>query len=239
MVADEKFSTSPAQVAATYTEPLKYQGALIAPERVPCKAALDLEYNTLEKMGCWCVVKISTLPPGVNPITCKWVFKLKFANGVYEKHKARIGGRGFEQCKGVDYFQSFSPTASQVSLCLVLALTASPGFLSVDLDATLAFISAPLQDNEQFYMTAVPGYPLPPGHCLHAVKSIYGLATAPLAFYNLCVDVFTKVGLQWFRTVEAEARPADLDSSSQGSPCRPRLSSQGSPCRPRRPLKPC
>jgi len=34
------------------------------------------------------------------------------------------------------------------------------------------------------------------------VKSIYGLATAPLAFYNLCVDVFTKVGLHWLRTDE-------------------------------------
>jgi hypothetical protein len=160
------------------------------------KAALDLEYNTLEKMGCWRVVKISALPPGVKPITCKWVLKLKFANEVYEKHKARIVARGFEQRKGVDYFQSFSPTASQLSLRLVLALTASPGFLSVDLDATLAFISAPLQDNEQVYMTAVPGYPLLPGHCLHVVKSIYGLATAPLAFYNLCVDVFSKVGLK-------------------------------------------
>jgi hypothetical protein len=34
VVADEKLSTNPAQVAATYTEPLKYQDALIAPDRV-------------------------------------------------------------------------------------------------------------------------------------------------------------------------------------------------------------
>jgi hypothetical protein len=93
-----------------------------------------------------------------KPITCKWVLKLKFAYGVYEKHKARIVARGFEQRNGVDYFQSFSPTASQVSFRLVLALTASPGFLSVDLDATSAFTSAPLQDNEQVYMTSVPKF---------------------------------------------------------------------------------
>jgi len=74
---------------------------------------------------------------------CKWILKLNFVNGV-------------EQLKGVDCFQSFSPTASQVILRLVLALTASLGFLSVDLDATSAFISAPLQDNEQVYMTAAP-----------------------------------------------------------------------------------
>ncbi len=126
VVADEKLSTDPAQAEATHTEPLKYQDALTAPDRVLWKAELDLEYSTLE------------------------------TNGVYEKHKARIVARGFEQCKGVDYFHSFSPTVSQVSLRLVLALTASPGFLSVDLDATSAFISAPLQDNEQVYMTEVP-----------------------------------------------------------------------------------
>ncbi len=136
-------------------------------------------------MGCWCVVKISTLPNGVKPITCKWVLKLKFASGVYEKHKVHIVTRGFDQRKGVDCFQRFSPTVSQVTLCLVLTLTVSPGFLSVDLDTTSDFISAPLQDDKQVYMTAVPGYPFPPGHCLHVVKSIYGLATAPLAFYNL------------------------------------------------------
>ncbi len=34
------------------------------------------------------------------------------------------------------------------------------------------------------------------------VKSIYGLATTPLDFYNLCVDVFTKVGLHLLRTDE-------------------------------------
>jgi hypothetical protein len=52
VIADEKLSTNLAQVVATYTEPLKYQDALIAPYRVLWNAALDLEYNTLEKMGC-------------------------------------------------------------------------------------------------------------------------------------------------------------------------------------------
>ena len=89
------------------TGPLKYQDALNAPDRELWKAALDLEYHTLEKMGCWLVVKISILPPNVKLISCKWVLKLKYTNGVYEKHKARIVARGFEQRKGVDYFQSY------------------------------------------------------------------------------------------------------------------------------------
>ena len=75
VAADEKLSTNQAQVTATYTKPLKYQDALVAADRLLWKAALDLEYNTLDKMGCWRVVKISTVPPGVKPIT--WQMGLK------------------------------------------------------------------------------------------------------------------------------------------------------------------
>jgi len=52
-------------------------------------------------MGCWRVVRLSTLPPGVKPITCKWVLKLKFVKEVYEKHKTQIVARGFKQPKGL------------------------------------------------------------------------------------------------------------------------------------------
>jgi len=44
-------------------------------------------------MGCWRVVKISALPPSVKLISCTWVVKLKYTNGVYEKHKGRIVAR--------------------------------------------------------------------------------------------------------------------------------------------------
>ena len=51
--AEEKLSTNPAQVTATYTESLKYQDDLNDPDRVLWKVAPDLEYSTLENMGYW------------------------------------------------------------------------------------------------------------------------------------------------------------------------------------------
>ena len=53
---------------------------------------------------------------------------------------------------------------------LVLALTALPGWYGVDLDATGAFISAPLPE-EQVYLKGIPGYELPPGKCLRLKKT--------------------------------------------------------------------
>ena len=74
----------------------------------------------------------------------KWIFKFKYKNSEYERHKARIVALGYQQRKDVDYFVSFSPTASYVTIRLVLAHTALPHWYGVDLDATGAFISAPL-----------------------------------------------------------------------------------------------
>ena len=47
---------------------------------------------------------------------------------------------------------SFSPTASQVSIRLVYAITALPGWRTIDLDASAAFISATLPPNEYSYI---------------------------------------------------------------------------------------
>jgi hypothetical protein len=62
--------------------------------------------------------------------------------------------------KDIDYFESFAPTDSHITIRLVLAVTAIPGFFSYDYDAVCAFISAPLPVSERVYMKAVPGYPL-------------------------------------------------------------------------------
>jgi len=147
-------------------------------------------------MGCWEVVDIDTLPEDANLIGVKWVFKIKYKNGEYERHKARIVALGYQQRKNVDYFASFSPTASYVTIRLVLALTALPHWYGVDLDATGAFISAPLPPEEQVYLKGIPGYDLPPGKCLRLKKTIYGLVQAPLSYFKLCKEVYAKVGLR-------------------------------------------
>jgi len=55
---------------------------------------------------------------------------------------------------------------------LVLALTALPRWYGIDLDATGAFISAPLPPEEQVYLKGIPGYDLPKGKCLRLKKTI-------------------------------------------------------------------
>jgi hypothetical protein len=73
-------------------------------------------------MGCWEVVDIDTLPQDAKLIGVKWVFKIKYKNGEYERHKARIVALGYQQRKNVDFFASFSPTAPYVTIRWYLPL---------------------------------------------------------------------------------------------------------------------
>jgi hypothetical protein len=116
--------------------------------------------------------------------------------------RPRVFAKGYLQKRTSD-FNSFSPTASQVILLrVILALTAMLGFKSWDLDATCAFISAPLPKGQKLYLKPIEGYPLPKGKVLKLLKTIYGLIQAPLAFYLLCSKVYTKVGYTQLKSDE-------------------------------------
>ena len=64
---------------------------------------------------------------------------------------------GYQQEEGRDYFEKKSPTFSHSTIRLVLALTAVPGWHSLDLDAVCAFISSDLAEGERVYMKGPPG----------------------------------------------------------------------------------
>ena len=201
-------ANSPSSTAknGTYTTPKDYPTAVdprLTPDYREWGHATDSEYNLLNKiMRCWDEMDIKDLPPGANLIGTKWVLKLKYKNGEYERHKARIVALGYMQRRGKDFFASFSPTASYVCIRMILALTALPFWYSYDLDATGAFISSPLPPEEQVYLKPIEGFPLGPGKCLKLNKTIYGLVQAPLAFFKLCKEVYTECGLNQLKSDE-------------------------------------
>ena len=49
-------------------------------------------------------------------IDVRWIFKLKYKNGIFEKHRARIVSKGYLQKKDIDYFESFAPTVSHITI---------------------------------------------------------------------------------------------------------------------------
>ena len=52
-------------------------------------------------MGCWVVEDAGDMPETAQVIGSKWVLKLKFRDGVYDKHRARLVALGYQQLKGL------------------------------------------------------------------------------------------------------------------------------------------
>ena len=79
-------------------------------------------------------------PPRANIVTGKWIFKHKFyADGTLERYKARWVLRGFTQCPGVDFDETFSPVVKPATVRTVLSLALSHGWPVYQLDVKNAF----------------------------------------------------------------------------------------------------
>ena len=135
----QEFVTIKSCSIIVYDNTLKtWQEALSEPFGASWLSEMTREHYDLgTNRQCWKIINRTDVPAGATLIDSVWDFKCKFRNGVLEKVRARICGKGYQQKKGVDYFASFSPTASQVSIRLVYSCTALPGWRTVDLDASV------------------------------------------------------------------------------------------------------
>lgn len=79
------------------TEPRSVSQALKHPLWL---AAMKEEYDALMRNGTWTLVQLRR---GKNPITCKWVFKVKKnPDGSIQKLKARLVAKGYQR-PGFDF----------------------------------------------------------------------------------------------------------------------------------------
>ena len=95
----------------------------------------------------------------------------EFGNVV--RAKARLVARGFGQCEGIDFFDTFSPCPSVMSIRLLAALACE---LDVDLchfDAEQAFVQLDL--DEVVHIHLPPGCGALFGKVVRLRRSLYGL----------------------------------------------------------------
>jgi len=109
-------------IISNVTEPRSYSEAATHPE---WQAAMQSELQALQHNGTW---SLTPLPTGKTLIGCRWVYKVKHrSDGSVERLKARLVAKGFTQLEGIDYQDTFSPTAKIVSVRCLLALAAARG----------------------------------------------------------------------------------------------------------------
>jgi len=141
---------------------------------------MTTELQAFQRTHTWDLVPC---PPGVTPVSCKWIFKIKTRpDGSIERHKARLVARGFSQEHGIDYDETFAPVARMATVRTLLAVAAARGWPLHQMDVTDAFLHGDLTDT--VYMSPPPGLSAPSGHVCHLRRAIYGLKQAPRAWFE-------------------------------------------------------
>lgn len=155
------------------------------------KAAIEEEMKSLKKNNTWTE---TTLPNGRQPISCKWIFKIKRdEDGNISRYKARLVARGFQQKREFDYNETYAPVAKLTTLRIMLAVANQRGMFIHQMDVKTAFLNGHLK--EEIYMK------LPDGFQRDKVvvklnRSLYGLKQASRAwnerFHNYVTQLHFK-----------------------------------------------
>ena len=96
-------------MSATLLEPATYGEALTSEEAEQWQQAMDTEIASLLADGTW---TLEELPPGLQAIPVKWVFKVKTAaNGTVKIFKARLVAKDYRQQEGINYDEVFAQSA--------------------------------------------------------------------------------------------------------------------------------
>jgi hypothetical protein len=151
-VSYHRYSPQHYSFTAAISQDVEPKGYAEAASHSHWQEAMQSELAALEANKTW---SLTSLPPGKTPIGCRWVYKIKrHSDGTIERYKARLVAKGYTQLEGIDYHDTFSPTAKMVTVQCLLALATAQNWFLHQLDVHNAFLHGDL--HEEIYMSPPP-----------------------------------------------------------------------------------
>jgi len=90
-------------------------------------------------------------------LTSRWLYKIKYAaDGSIEKHKTRFVVRGFSGVEGIDYDETFAPTARYTSIRSIMAIATKMGWKIHQKDVKTSFFNGLIE--EEIYIEQPHGF---------------------------------------------------------------------------------
>eukprot|EP00253_Pinus_taeda_P003610 PITA_03610 len=115
----------------------------------------------------------SSQTPGQTVVTSKWIYKIKHAvDGSTENH---FVARGFYQKEGIDYDVIFALVARYMTICSIIAFSASQGWNLHQMDVKTVFLHGSIK--EKVYVEQPQGFEIydRKSHVCRLKKALYGL----------------------------------------------------------------
>ncbi|CAI7813559.1 unnamed protein product [Closterium sp. NIES-54] len=119
--------------------PCTYREAVSGEWDSQWKATMDSELVSWRSTGTYVD---AVPPPRASIVDGMWLFKVKRPSGSPPVFKARYVARGFSQCEGVDFFQTFALTPEMTTLRVLLHIAAQRDYELHSLDFSTAFLRA-------------------------------------------------------------------------------------------------
>lgn len=176
--------------------PRSYAAAMRSPEASKWKAACDAEMSMMDKMKVW---KVIDKPDGLVPIDLKWVFTYKKVDdeGNPIKFKARLVAKGFKQKEGIDYYETFAPTATFAGLRILLTIAALNRWPVHSFDITSAYLHSEIDSH--VYFSIPTGYMCEAkkkNKVLEALKALYGTKQGARCWWKHIDAIMVEMGFK-------------------------------------------
>ena len=156
-----------------YGVPQTYAEAMHSPRATEQRKAMEEEMESLKENDTF---ELTTLPVGQSPMGGKWVYTIN-ENAGSETLKARYVAKGYSQVEGIDYQETFAPTANIASVRVLMQLAAQYNLTVHPMDVKIAYLHAPI--DQEIFMDQPEGFATMSGNEERMVyklrKSLYGL----------------------------------------------------------------
>ena len=165
------------------SHPSTYEEAIQSPEAVKWQAAMEKEVKILKENETF---EETTLPDGKSVIGGRWVYTVK-QGPENEEYKSRYVAKGFSQVKGIDYQETFSPTAKLTSLHMLMQIAVQLDLIVHQMDVNSAYLNADI--DTEIYVEQPKGFcntdDLGRKLVWKLKKSLYGLKQSGRNWNNL------------------------------------------------------
>ena len=141
------------------------------------------------------MVDRSSVPRGKKILKTRWVYRKKEKEDGTVVHRSRVVVKGYDQIPGVDFTESFAPTANDTTMRILLVMTLLYRWRCCCIDIETAFLEAVLK--EETWIEVPDGYEFAFGkvdrknQVMLLLKAMYGLVQAPRAFYETFRTILT------------------------------------------------
>ncbi|KAL6336690.1 hypothetical protein AAG906_036004 [Vitis piasezkii] len=193
-VDDDVHEQSPAEAPSIFhlEEHESYVEAMKDENKMKWVDAMRDEMESLHENHSFELVK---LPKGKRALKNRWVYRVKQEEHTSQpRYKARLVVKGFNQKKGIDFDEIFSPVVKMSSIRVVLGLAASLDLEIQQMDVKTAFLHGDL--DKEIYMEQPEGFVLKgkEDYVCKLKKSLYGLKQAPRQWYKKFESVMGEQG---------------------------------------------